>query len=148
MWGGPQDKRTLQTCLLRLLWMWMIVIWLWKIIFTIRQPIEITIRIFMVELVEHRIPSWWMSLKELWCLPYYDGVALKAGWWLKWGHGTVSSEFCIQVVIGIYILQGLYKCDSDRLWMSDLNQILRLVPIEPHRYTRDMSGISLTTDID
>ena len=72
-----------------------------------------------------------MILKEVWYLPYYDEVALKAGQYLKEVHGTVISGVCFQVVIVIYILRGLDKCDSDRSLMSDLNQSSCLVPTNP-----------------
>ena len=87
----------------------------WGLYFTIRQPSGRVIRMIMVELIERRFPSSWTILREVWYLPYYDGLALKAGWWLKGVHGTVISEVFIQVVIGISIFQGLDKYDSDRL---------------------------------
>ena len=88
-----------------------------------------------------------MNLKEVWYLPQYDVVALKVGQWLKGYHGTVISEFCIQVVIGISILRVLDKCDSDRLLIGDLNQIPCLVHTEPHRNIGGTSEIIPTADL-
>ena len=88
---------------------------LWKLSFTISQPGISIIQMIMVELVERRFPSSWTSLKEVWYLPHYNEVALKAGQWFKGVHGTVISEVCIQVVIGNSIFRGLGKCDSGRL---------------------------------
>ena len=143
----PRRNEPLQTCWRRLICMVMIGILLWKLSLTIRQPSVRMIRMIMIYLVERRFTSSWTSLKEEWYLPHYDGVALKAVWWLKGFHGTVSSEVCIQVVIVIYILRWLDKCDSDRLWMSDLNQRSCPVPTEPHRYIGDISEISPTAEI-
>ena len=40
------------------------------------------------------------------------------------------------------------NCDSDKLWMSDLNQSSRPVPMEPLRYIRYILDISTTANID
>ena len=53
---------------------------------------------------------------------------MKAGRYLKEGHGTVSSGVFLQVVLVSSILKGLDKCDSDMSQMSDLKQRSCLVP--------------------
>ena len=65
-----------------------------------------------------------MSFREVWYLTHYNEVVLKTVRYLKEVHGTVSSRVCFQFVVGIFILQGLDKCDSDRSQMIDLNQNL------------------------
>ena len=50
-----------------------------KLSFTIRQPSGRMIITMTVDLVELRFPLSWTSLKEVWCLPHYDELALKVG---------------------------------------------------------------------
>ena len=59
--------------------MGMLDIQLWKIYLIIRQSSGRMLRMMMVQLVERRFSSSWMSLKEVWYLPHYVEVALKEG---------------------------------------------------------------------